>query len=218
MAVPRGILFDAGNTLVQLDHDLLGQRAGVVPDRVRAAELRARIELDAHLGRGGGSTESRGFLTRYLSLIWQELGQTRGWEPLVAERHRLWTRADPEAAPVLTALARDARLQLGVVSNSDGTLAELLGRLELDRHLRVIIDSGCVGMEKPDPAIFELALDRLGLPAAAVWYVGDLYHVDVVGAARAGLQPILLDPAGLRPSLEVPCIRSLAALLELVPA
>ena len=212
---PRGILLDAGNTLVGLDLDLLGRQAGAAPALVRQAELRARLELDRHLGSSLDSTESRSALTLYLSLIWRELGRSGGWEALVEERHRLWTQADPEASLVLADLAQRG-FQLGVISNSDGTIEALLGELGLDRHLEVIVDSGCVGVEKPDPAIFDVGLARLGLPAGEVMYVGDLYHVDVIGAAAAGLQPVLMDPTGLRPPLGIPCIRSLSGLLELV--
>ena len=53
-----------------------------------------------------------------------------------------------------------------------------------------------VGVEKPDPEIFRIALRRAGVEAAEAVHVGDLYAVDVVGARRAGLEPVLLDPHG----------------------
>jgi putative hydrolase of the HAD superfamily len=57
-----------------------------------------------------------------------------------------------------------------------------------------MIDSHVVGVEKPDPRIFELALQQLGLPADRCVYVGDNYDRDVIGARQAGLIPILIDP------------------------
>jgi len=59
-----------------------------------------------------------------------------------------------------------------------------------------VIDSAVVGVEKPDPRIFRLALAQAGVPPSAAVYVGDLYSVDVVGARRAGLDAVLLDPRG----------------------
>jgi putative hydrolase of the HAD superfamily len=80
----------------------------------------------------------------------------------------------------------------------------LAGRFE------VIIDSFLVGVEKPDPRIFALALDLLRLPPERVVHVGDYYHVDVTGAEGAGLTGVLLDPLGTRADARCPSIRTLA--------
>jgi putative hydrolase of the HAD superfamily len=85
---------------------------------------------------------------------------------------------------------------VGCVSNADGTVGRLLAGAGLAGHLEFIVDSGAVGIEKPDPRIFALALERAGVPPADALYVGDLYPVDVVGARRAGIEPVLLDPLG----------------------
>jgi len=61
-----------------------------------------------------------------------------------------------------------------------------------------------VGFEKPDTRIFEEGLRRLGLPGPDALYVGDLFPVDVVGARRAGMQALLLDPSE---SLDLPVHR-----------
>ncbi len=50
---------------------------------------------------------------------------------------------------------------------------------------------------KPDPAIFEAALGLIGLEPGDVWYGGDMPAIDVVGARRAGIRPVLMDPLGL---------------------
>ena len=80
----------------------------------------------------------------------------------------------------------------------------------------LVIDSQLVGVEKPDPRIFAIALERLGLPPAAALYVGDIYEVDVVGARRAGLDVILLDPLGLHAGRDVRTAPSVAAVADLL--
>ena len=81
----------------------------------------------------------------------------------------------------------------------------------------VILDSAVVGVAKPDPEIFRLALDALGVPAGgAVWHVGDSLRYDVAGALAAGLQPVHMDPYGFCPAPGGhPHVRSLAGLAEL---
>ena len=60
-----------------------------------------------------------------------------------------------------------------------------------------VIDSAIVGVSKPDPAIFLMALDAASLPSSEVVYVGDYYAVDVVGARSVGITPVLFDPYGV---------------------
>ena len=92
---------------------------------------------------------------------------------------------------------------LGVISNSNGTVEGALEEVGLRRHLAFVIDSAVAGVEKPDPRIFRLALERGGVEAADATYIGDLYHIDVRGAEGAGLNAVLLDPAGAWG--DVPC-------------
>ena len=73
----------------------------------------------------------------------------------------------------------------------------MFDRVGLTRHFHTICDSCVEGVEKPDPRFFRIALERAGAAAESTMHVGDLYHVDVVGARNAGLRPMLLDPHGL---------------------
>ncbi len=65
---------------------------------------------------------------------------------------------------------------------------------------------------KPNPELFAIALGYLDLPARAVVYVGDNYYADVVGAQRAGLWPVLLDPENVFPDAGCPAIAQLGDL------
>jgi putative hydrolase of the HAD superfamily len=78
----------------------------------------------------------------------------------------------------------------------------------------VVVDSAVAGVAKPDPAIFRIALDALGVPPSrTVLHVGDSLRFDVAGALAAGLQPVHLDPYGFCPNPDGhPHIRALAEL------
>ena len=204
---PRAILFDAGNTLIQMDASAIAARLSadgraVSAAEVEDAELRARVQLDDDLA-GGASTESADTALRYLRYSLGHLGIRD--EALIQEIARwrrdynppfgVWTRAADGATAAL-ARAKAAGLMTGVISNSNGFAERILAEMGLTPHLDFVIDSFLVGVEKPDPRIFQIALERAGVPAAAARYVGDLYSVDVLGARRAGIDAILLDPRG----------------------
>jgi len=169
---------------------------------VERAEWRARVRLDASFNQGT-STEHPSTGDRYLVYILDELGvrspatvaALTAWRGRYNPPKGLWTAMEPEAEAALM-LARRAGLTTAVISNSNGTVADILGELGLGRHLDFVIDSSEVGVEKPDPRIFGLALARAGVAASEAAYVGDLYSVDVLGARAAGLAAVLIDPRG----------------------
>jgi len=108
--------------------------------------------------------------------------------------------AVPGAADALRALS-GAGYQLAVVSNAWGTVAQWLEQHGVCSvaggdlpQVATVIDSHLVGVEKPDPRIFQLALDVLSVPPERSLYVGDTIRFDVDGAHRAGLHPVHVDP------------------------
>jgi putative hydrolase of the HAD superfamily len=110
---------------------------------------------------------------------------------------------------------RDAGMKTVVVSNSNGTIARLCTRLGLDAYLDVIIDSADEGVEKPDPRLFQIALERSGADPRATIHCGDLYEIDVMGARAAGLPVVLLDTADMYGHVDdCPRVRSLSAYVE----
>jgi putative hydrolase of the HAD superfamily len=126
----------------------------------------------------------------------------------------LWRRV-PEG--LVAALERGARagLRYGVVSNSEGRLAELLDAVGLGRFLEVVIDSGRAGVQKPDPRIFLLATDAMGVAPSEAIYAGDVPHVDVDGARAAGLGAVLVDAFDDFDAYdEAPKVRSVAELID----
>jgi|SRR5918993_2937042 HAD superfamily hydrolase (TIGR01509 family) len=107
--------------------------------------------------------------------------------------HNLWEDVDKDARATIAAL-RALGLTLAIVSNANGIVHRVVERVGLHDAFAVIGDSQVEGVEKPDPRFFEIMLARTNSQAATTLHVGDLYHVDVVGARRAGLRAILLDP------------------------
>ncbi len=114
----------------------------------------------------------------------------------------LWGYEIPGAREGLKAL-EDAGVRLGIVSNNDGEALTRLKAIELAQvgpgpgiAVECVIDSGAVGIEKPDPRIFELAFISMKLRADQCWYVGDMPGIDAVGAQRAGMRVFIVDPWG----------------------
>ena len=218
----RAILFDAGNTLLFLDYPRLA------PAVARATGVELTAELLAEKGeaaaglleRTDGTDKERA--SRFLQTLFRLAGvpaeQNEVVRETLRELHRvrhLWGGTHPQTDWALGRL-RAAGYRLGVVSNSDGRAEEALVALNLRHHFELVVDSQLVGVEKPDPRIFAVALDRMGLAPSEALYVGDLYEVDVVGARRAGLDVILVDPRGRHRGRDVrtaPTIAGVAALL-----
>ena len=80
------------------------------------------------------------------------------------------------------------RVALGVISNFYGNVARILDEAGVAPLLTTIVDSNRVGLSKPDPAIFALAVRRVGCAPAEALYVGDSFEKDIIGARRAGLR------------------------------
>lgn len=203
----RAVFFDAGNTLLQINYAAIVEQLALrgirrTPNEVVQAEYRARVRLDPHLAPGA-STESRSVAGYYFRYLLEELGITdpetnralAEWRKSYNPPVGLWNQADPEAEAVLRRL-RSEGVRTGVVSNSNGSVQQILEELGLASHLDFILDSAVVGVEKPDPRIFRLALEAARVTPEEAVYIGDLYSVDVLGARGAGLEAILLDPGG----------------------
>ena len=206
------IFFDVGNTLLSMDFDWISQELaerGVVaaPQTLRRAEAAARPAVSEGIANRAFKDTQQTF-TLYLGWVLQEL-EVAG--ELGAERirdlageltpilrgpgrtARLWSWMLPGVPEALEAMQAGG-LRLAVVSNSDGSVEQSLVARGLRDYFVAVIDSHFVGYEKPDPRIFEKALEVCGADAARTIHVGDLYAADVLGARAAGVHPVLLDP------------------------
>ncbi len=105
---------------------------------------------------------------------------------------------------------------LGVISNREKPYREEIESLGLAPFFELVLAGGEVRMWKPEPHIFIHACERLKLLPTEAMYVGDNYFADVVGARRAGLQPVLYDPRGIFPDPGCASIRSFDDLVDVM--
>ncbi len=196
------IFFDIGNTLFFYNYEFLSglllERfdADVHPIKLEEMHKFAQRELvtDGPLAKG----HSEIWLWTYRR--WME---HVGFDAAEAESiieaiknhpfsHLFWTRME-EGVPEMLDWFRERGFRLGVISNAEGQIGRLLRHVGVDSKFDAIIDSGEVGMDKPDEGIFKHALALVGADPSKSIHVGDLYEVDVVGARNAGITPILVE-------------------------
>jgi HAD superfamily hydrolase (TIGR01662 family) len=224
----RAIFFDAGNTLIypryeQLAGDLAAQGFPATAENFFAAERAGKARLDQWLWpqiRKGEvpRTIDQYYWGEYLSALMQQIHAPEAERGALMLRvangfkdSQTWSRVLPETPPYLDTLRARGYL-LGVISNSNGTMEELLNQLDLARHFNFMLDSAVVGVEKPHPEIFRLALDSARVAPAEALFVGDTYSTDMGGAQLAGLHGVLIDRAGAYPNAESPRITTLPEL------
>jgi HAD superfamily hydrolase (TIGR01549 family) len=121
----------------------------------------------------------------------------------------------PEDVRRMLPALKQAGYIMAVVSNRDKPFQDTLDSHGLSEFFPYSLSGGEVDSYKPEPGIFEHALKEMAVTAPETVYVGDNYYADVVGARRAGLQPVLYDPIGIFPDADCVTIRSFD---ELIPA
>ena len=215
----RTVFLDAGGVMITPNFprlaDALARRGISVSAAVLAgAEPRVKQELDHAPTIQATDDRGRGyvFFDRVLELagIPASPATAAAIEELVSFND--WEGAFDVVAPgAVEALKRlrSAACQIVVVSNSNGRARRILRRTGIEPHVDLVIDSQEEGVEKPDPRIFEIALERSRADRRATIHCGDIYHIDVVGARAAGLPAVLLDSAGLYEDADCPRVESL---------
>ena len=222
------VFLDAGGVLLfpnwwRISDALAARGLRVTPEALIKAEPIARRELDDRRVIGGTTDATRGWLFFDLILAQAGIPRSETTGAALAELHQyhtasnLWEYVPADVVPALERL-RAHGLRLVVVSNANGTLLAHMERLDLTRRFDCVLDSADEGVEKPDPRFFEIALSRSGARKETTIHVGDLYHVDVIGARNAGLRGVLLDEANLRPDADCPRVQGLDELVERIAA
>jgi FMN phosphatase YigB (HAD superfamily) len=159
-------------------------------DRVRSADAVAHAV--AWATSAGDGRPSRALYAQ----VFRALALEDDAERFAAAVWESCQRLDPPVlapgAPAAIELLHGAGAVLGVITNADGAVRDLLGRLGLARSFAVVMTPSRGGATKPDRRIFEAALVEAHVPAARAWHVGDDPVGDARGARDAGLSPVLL--------------------------
>jgi HAD superfamily hydrolase (TIGR01509 family) len=228
----RAIFFDAGNTLVyprveDLAADLTAQGYPATIEDFYAAERAGKHRLDEWLWpqiRQGvvPRTIDHYYWGEYLKALVERIGVPQPDRRRVMERVAAgfsdittWSKVLPETPPFLEKLRAQGYF-LGVISNSIGTMEEQLNRVGLARHFDTVLDSAIVGVEKPHPEIFQIALRRAQVAPAEALFVGDTNATDMGGAQLAGLRGVLIDRVGAYPHATCPRITLLPELEQVL--
>jgi HAD superfamily hydrolase (TIGR01662 family) len=205
----EALLFDLGGTLIYFDGDWPGvftrstaallrhlRGAGFeLPEEAFLQELRARLQ-EYHAERDSEFIE---YTTAYLvRMLLAEFGYPQSNDGLIRDALKTmyavsqahW-HAEADAIPLLATLKAQG-YRLGIVSNAadDADVQTLVDRAELRPFFEVILTSARAGIRKPNPKIFAMALDTLGVPAERAAMTGDTLGADILGAANAGIYSI----------------------------
>jgi putative hydrolase of the HAD superfamily len=192
----RAVFLDALGTLVELEAPWISLRdrvpAAVSDERLMAA-LRAEMAYyREHAQEGRDEASLSELRERCAAIVSEKLGIDFSVDELVeAIRFRVY----PDVTPALTGL-RDRGLTLIAVSNWDYALPRVLERCGLDGLLDATVTSAGTGSRKPDPGIFQAALELAGCEPGEALHVGDTAEEDVMGARAAGIRPLLIDRNG----------------------
>ncbi len=207
------VLFDAGGTLVRLDFEWMAAKVSELghpleASALRRAEIEGRRAYDASRGKApqpgeappalGSSGDTRAYFSGMLEALAVPAEVHKRALVAFFEHHDqtgLWTRPMEGARAAIDGV-RELGLRRAVVSNSDGRAQQHLEECGVLEGVEFVLDSHLIGIEKPDPLIVKLALERFGVAPDRALFVGDIRSVDAAVAQAAGTRFVLVDPFG----------------------
>ncbi len=221
------LFLDAGGVLChpswrRISAALAAEGVSISSAALAAAEPFAKRDIDQASVIGTTTDSTRGWM--YFNKVLEHAGvplceATDTALAIMRTYHQvenLWEDVPTDVIPALKRF-RDCGLTLVVVSNANGRLKHLFDRLGLTSYFDVLLDSHDWDVEKPDPRLFQIALEQSGADATSTAHVGDLFHIDVAGARAAGLREgVLLDAAGLYPDADCRRITTLDELANVI--
>jgi putative hydrolase of the HAD superfamily len=202
----KALLFDFGGTLAFLDYELLARefsRPGRKLDALALeyAEYEGRATLDRFMTgdrtddvNGGYAQFFRGWM-HAAGIPDEEILELGARFQQIHREATLWRVVRPGTFEALEQL-KSQGFKLAVVSNAEGQVESDAKRFGLAGFFDTMVDSHVVGVAKPDPRIFHIALQRLGIGPHEARFAGDIYSIDMVGARAAGIEAALIDQHG----------------------
>lgn len=223
-------LFDVGGTLITFDEgrraEKYVERAGTIGKTISTAEARQVLErLNHELPERSKDialsllpvAEQRQFWLKFWAEGFRLMGVPEpnatqfSAELLDSANEREFQAVFPDTVPALEQLrARGKRL--GIISNFSPNCEGLLRELGIADYFDFFVVSGIVGIEKPDPRIFELAIQQAGRDVSKLVYIGDSIYHDIAGARGVGMDAVLIDRARRHLDFTGPRLRDLREL------
>ena len=223
------MVFDVGGTLLRFDLDKLARAylgacaaQGLSLDfaRVRAVVEALELELPARTQQRRISLEE-GYGTNFWDDFYGEgfrrLGIAGDMSAAVVDIRERFQRAEYEALfadvlPTLAALAARG-VTMGILSNYSPNCEDVLRQVGIHSYFSFFVVSGLAGVEKPDPRIFDLVVRAANRSRSEIVYIGDSLFHDIQGAARGGLDALLVDRFNRYPEFTGPRVRGLGELI-----
>ena len=206
------LCLDAGNAVIFLDHGRLAELIREATGLVISPDVLVRTEGEAkRLAETGELHDDEwAFRDRPGAIGWGRMVGTialragvdrakigpllaAAWDVHIARN--LWCVVPEGLGDALDAMRANG-VKTAIVSNSEGMLEGLFRDLGIREHFDLVVDSGLVGVEKPDPRIFGFALDHFGIAPSRALHLGDTFATDILGARAAGIRYGLIDPFG----------------------
>jgi putative hydrolase of the HAD superfamily len=204
---PEVLFLDVGDTLIRAHPSWAGvYRMGLLEAGIDVAEKDLERALLEETQAGGWwldetpfePTEAKSFETvmAFDAAVLARLGHADLDESTFRRIEDAFTRRAawhvfPDVPLALDALT-DAGIRLCVISNFVWGLPELIHDLELSRHFERLVVSARVGFQKPNPGIFQHALDVMQVAPEKAMHVGDSYRADIAGARGVGIHAVLI--------------------------
>lgn len=205
----RAVFFDVGNTLLYASPTVSEVCRQVLAEAGHTRDL-ALIDsfmplVDAYYEERYAEDDAFWTDEQRTSSVWEgmyallcrKLGIEDEAVPIARRVYAEFGRADRwalygDVAPTFVRL-RERGLRVGIISNWDSRLLGLLEGLGITDLLDVVISSADVGLHKPDPRIFALACERIGVAPGQAAHVGDHHYADYLGATSIGMTGVLID-------------------------
>ncbi len=233
MAPPRVIFFDAADTLFHVKGSVgevylsLARKYGVTADRdiIQQAFAKAFNAAPPPVFAVQDQQEikscERLWWFDVVHHVFYRAGMFEGFDEYFEEVFAYFSRPDAwelyeDTVSTLSELEA-LEIDLGIVSNFDSRLYEILVGLGIDRFFESVTISSFAGAAKPSPMIFQRALQKHGVTAHEALHIGNSLRDDARAAAAAGLRGVLLNRHG-REAIppDVVAIKSLSDVLTLV--
>ena len=203
----KAALFDASGTLIQIWPQIwLEPAAAAQAAQIDWSRLHLAREPFMRFGQRTRNNKTLSEAKQSFRVLIRELAELVQFnDPEAAAEVVMSQVFDPKLWPLLpgaieTLTTLKARgIKLAVVSNWDSLLRGILDSLEISPLLDAIVLSGEVGVSKPDPEIYRIALSQLGVNANEAVHVGDSQENDLQAAQQVGIRTILIDPSGQKP-------------------